>query len=77
MWTKVGGRHANKLAWLALMALVGPAFAISIVYQNAEPIVFVGAVLGSWIVVAMVALLPIAAVKFVARVRLQLHNDKN
>jgi len=69
MWTRIGGRYSGALAWIALALMVAPFVALSVVSYSPGPTVFIAIILLAWILASLLALAPVAAVRWIVQAR--------
>lgn len=54
MYTRIGGRYSNQIAWAALLFLLAPGVILSLAMRSIYPMLVVLAPIALWVVAAVV-----------------------
>lgn len=69
MYTRIGGRYSNWIAWTALLFLVAPGVIVSVAMRSIYPLLVVVAPLALWVLAAIVTYAPLIALKVICDLR--------
>ncbi len=69
MYTRIGGRYSNWIAWAALLLLLTPGVIVSLATRSISPMLIVVLPILLWVRAALVIYIPVFALKVISDFR--------
>ena len=69
MYTRIGGRFSNRIAWAALLLLFSPGVILSITMRSIYPTLVVLVPIALWVLAALVIYVPVFTLKVICGTR--------
>jgi len=69
MYTRIGGRYSNWIAWAALLLLLTPGVIVSLATRSILPMLIVVLPISLWVLAALVIYIPVFALKVISDLR--------
>lgn len=69
MYTQIGGRYSNRIAWAALLLLLAPGVILSLTMRSIYPTLVVLVPIVLWVMAALVIYVPVITLKIICDIR--------
>lgn len=69
MYTRIGGRYSNWIAWAALLLFLAPGVIVSLATRSILPMLIVVLPILLWVLAALVIYIPVFALKVICDFR--------